>query len=495
MSETSIPSIGEQARRGGQWVVAVQILTKLMGYGVMIVLARLLLPSDYGLFGMAAVFSGLVLVIGDVGMSAALTQSQDDAPRLAITAFWMNLGVALGLSVLQFLVAPFVARFYGMSIVGDILRISALTYVLSALGTIHNTLLSRELKFKKQTLLRLIVMTTSWVLSIVLAWFGAGPWSLVLPPLFVAPLQLILLWRIVPWRPRFQFSMIDARKIFRFGRNVLFTDVIRHIGNNLDFLLIGRFYGAQSLGIYTFAYNQAMLGLSTITGSAGRVIFPTYSAILREGRSFEHAHRRSTRLVALVAFPAQLGLLVIAHSYIPMIFGDRWSEAVPLFQVMVIFGLIRSVASLGGAALSAAGKPELELRWNLIMMPLMSISVLIGSLFSPFGVALATGMTGSIGSVIFMAYVCRFLAWKYWALMDVLRPAVVSSIIMLALVGVNMAILEYWLIHPIITLGTTMILGIVTYYFVLKLFFHEALDEISWLINGKYRLALKSSEK
>jgi PST family polysaccharide transporter len=282
----SMVSIVERARRGGLWVAIAQFLTMLSRYGVGIVLAHLLLPSDYGLFGMASVVSGFISIIGNVGISAALTQTQDDVHRMANAAFWMNLMLATVLMGLQFLVAPLTAQFYSTPAVARIMQVLALGYVFSALGTVHNTLLTRDLRFREQTILQMLVVACSSALSIALAWFGAGAWSLVLPALLVAPLNLVLLWRIVRWLPRFSFSVTDTRKIFRFGRNVFFTDVAGYIINNLDYLLIGRLYGAQPLGIYTFAYKQAMLGCDTITGIVYQVAFPAYSAVRREGRSF-----------------------------------------------------------------------------------------------------------------------------------------------------------------------------------------------------------------
>ena len=478
-------SIVERARRGGLWVAIAQFMTRLSGYGVGIVLARLLSPSDYGLFGMASVVSGFISLIGNVGIGAALTQTKENVHRIANAAFWMNLALAVSLMGLQILVAPLAAQFYSTPAVTRIMQVLALGYVLSALGTVHNTLLARDLRFREQTILQMLVMACSSALFIALAWSGAGAWSLVLPVLLVAPLNLVLLWRIVRWLPQFSFSVPDARKIFRFGRNVFFTDVAGYINNNLDYLLIGRIYGAQPLGIYTFAYKQAMLGLNAITSIVYQVAFPAYSAMRREGRSFEQAHRRSTRAIALVSFPVQLWLLVVAHLYIPLIFSERWSAAVPLFRIMVTYGSIRSIASLGGSAIYAAGKPEIGVRWNIIAMPLMITAILIGSRFGVFGIALATGVMGSILALFFMLFVCRSLGWRYWSLLGVLKPAAVSSAVMMALTGAFLLPAEHWFNQPAVVLVTVVMIGALAYIVALRLLFPDDLKEMFWLVTGK----------
>ena len=478
-------SISEKTRRGGLWVAGAQLFTRLSQFGVTIVLARLLYPADYGLVGMAVVVSGIVSVVGNIGITAALIQTRDDIEQLSHTAFWMNIGVSLCLMALQILISPLAANFYGTPAVARIMQVTALSYLFSPLGIIHSTILSRDLRFKERTKLQLIVLVCSSILSISLAWFGAGAWSLVLPGLLVGPLNVMILWRLVSWRPKFIFNTADARKIFRFGRNVLLTDVIRYLGNNLDYLLIGRLFGTQPLGYYTFAYNQSTIGMNVISSVVGEVAFPAYAAFRRVDRSFEQAYRRSTSVVALMTFPVQLGLLLVAHLYIPLVFSERWAAAIPLFQIMVFAGAIRSVATLGGGALYAAGKPEIELRWNLIVVPLMVTSILIGSLYGVLGIAVATGVLVSIAGLIFVFIVCRTLKWSYWSLLSVLKPAAVSTVVMFVFTGVYLLLAGALIKQPAIILATTVMIGALVYFLMLRFFFPDSLEEMIWLVTGK----------
>lgn len=251
----------------------------------------------------------------------------------------------------------------------------------------------------------------------------------------------------------------------------------------------------RRIGLYTFAYKQAMFGTDAITGVVNRVAFPAYSILGREGRGFEQAYQRTIRVLSLISFPIQFGLLIVAPFYIPLIFSERWSATVPLFQIMVVFGLFRSIGSLGGSALYAAGKPERELRWNIIAMPILMTFVFLGSLFGVFEVALATGVTGSCLAIFFILFVCRSLNWSFWSLLSYLKPAVTCNTIMIVLTAGYVLTITLWFRHPAFVLTTAIIVGALTYVISLRVIFAERLQELVRLAKGKSSQFLSAETK
>jgi PST family polysaccharide transporter len=382
-------SLGERAISGFAWTGLSQTAVQMVQFVVTIVLARILFPEDFGLVGMAAVFTEAIGMISGLAFAPAIIQRKDLREDHLSTSFWVGILSGLFLILLAVLAARPLSLFFGRDIIRNIVILSSLGFVAGPMGGIHRALLTRELSFKKLTVSEIGATISSSVISILLALLGYGPYSLVLGALAGTVTSSSLLWFLHPWKPRVAFSRKAFTELFNYSRSVLGNGLVNYLGNNVDYIIVGRFLGAHLLGIYTLAYRLVTMPLTKVSGVIKKVTFPTFSILQDDDRRLREAYTRTVRLLALISLPALALLGTTARDLIVVIFGEKWLEAVVVVRVLIFVGMLKSVGTLVGCVVLAKGRPDLELKWNLILLPLLGLAIYISLPFGIEGVAYA----------------------------------------------------------------------------------------------------------
>jgi PST family polysaccharide transporter len=487
-------AVSQRVRRGTVWVSLGYSSTKVLSFASNIILARLLAPTVFGLMGMAAVFTGIVQLMGNIGVGAALIHQQEDVDEYANAAFYMNIAVGVGLAALQVAVAPFAAAFYRTPLVATIMMVTAIGYLIAPLGATHSTLLSKEMQFMKTTLPGIVIAVIGTSFTVLLAYLGFGVWSFVIPGLALAPFGVVVSWKLCPWRPRLKLNFPYWRRIFRYGKHLLGSDLLGYFIHNTDYLLVGRFLGAAALGIYTFGFNLGMFAVNNVTWIVGRVTFPAFSKLQSDPENLKRAFLKTMRFIAILSFPLMFGQFVISPEYISVIYSDKWLPAVGPFRLIVLYGVARSVASPGGQILNAVGRPDIALKWNVALLPILITSLLIGAQYGVVGVAAAIAGVLGIAAWVFLFIVFRFMKWDYTLVWRSIKAPLLSSIIMSGFVYALRGLLVSSGQPRYVVLVSSVVLGIATYLLVMRLFFHEPYNEAAVFfrqILGDVRLAFR----
>jgi PST family polysaccharide transporter len=389
MIKNSGHSLGKRAISGFAWTGLSQLAIQVIQFGVTIALARLLFPEDFGLVGMAAVFTEAIGMLSGLAFAPAIVQRKKLREEHLSTGFWAGIIAGLILFLAAAASAGPLADFYGREIIAHIVILSSVGFLTGPFGSIHRALLTRELEFKKLTLSEIGATITSAAVSISLALFGLGPYSLVLGALVGTVTSSTILWFLHPWNPVMMFSWKAFRELFSYSKNVLGNDLVNYLGANVDYLLVGRFLGAHVLGVYTLAYRLVTIPLRKISGVISKVTFPTFSILQDDDRRLRDAYVRTVRLLALISVPALAILGMTARDLIVVIFSEKWLEAVVAVKVLIFVGMLKSIGTLVGSVVLAKGRPDLELKWNLALLPLLGVGIYFSLPYGIKGVSYA----------------------------------------------------------------------------------------------------------
>lgn len=336
---------------------------------VKLILARLLLPEEFGIIGFAVVFTGIIQVLSDLGMSAALIQRKDEdlQPLDYHTAFWA--GIVWGLflaAIVTFVVTPIAASFFNEPLLKTIIPVLSISFLLKPLTTVHIVNITREMDFKKIVLPRNISKITASVIAIIMAFMGYGVWSLVFQRILTNLFLAVIYSFVSDWRPKMRFNSISFRKIFSFGIYTTGTKVFNYLTGNIDYLLIGKMLGAQPLGVYSLAYNITYIVRGQIMNVVNKVFYPVYSKIQDDPLTIKRYYFKVIKYNCIVIYPIMVGLILLAEPLVLIGLGEKWSEAIIPIQLMAGAGLVHLLTSSNTTLLRGIGKPRLEMIMSII---------------------------------------------------------------------------------------------------------------------------------
>jgi lipopolysaccharide exporter len=380
--------IGRRAFTGFLWAGASYAGGKVLVFAATIVLARLLVPSEFGLVAFALAVIAYLEFVTDLGLGAALIYRADAAdPRVSSTAFWIGVLGALGLFAVSWVAAPLVASVGPGDDVVPLFRALGLQFLLSALGKPHEYRLRRSLQFRRLFWPELGGGLVKGVVSVALAVSGAGAWSLVIGQLAGTLSKSVGLWIVHPFRPGFTISRRVVAPMMRFGLGIVAVGLLGQGARTFDYLVVGAKLGAAALGVYYLAFRLPELVIVSGFQVANDVLFPFY-ARLRDGRvdgdeDLRRGYLQTIRLGAMVAWPAAVGMAALALPLVLTLYGERWRAAAAPLAFVSLWAGLASLASMPGAVLKALGRS-----WLLTATGIMQIAILFPAIWlaAPYGI-------------------------------------------------------------------------------------------------------------
>ncbi len=342
-----------------------------------IVLARLLIPAQFGLIGMLTIFMAVAQSFLDSGFGAALIQKRDATQTDTSSIFYFNIVVGIAATGLLCLVAPWIAAFYNQPVLTPLTRVLSLTIVINSFGLIQNTVLRKEINFKTQTKISLIASALSGIIGISLAAGGFGVWSLVVQQISSTLLRTVFLWFFNTWRPALIFSFNALREMFAFGSRLLASSLLNTIFDNIYLLVIGKLFSATDLGFFTRAKTLNELPSHTLSGMVGRVTFPVFSTIQDEPARLKRGLKKTLTTLVFVNFPMMIGLALVAKPLVLVLLTEKWAPCIPYLQLLCMVGLLFPLHLINLNVLQAMGRSDLFFRLEIIKKVLVTIAIVI----------------------------------------------------------------------------------------------------------------------
>ncbi|HET9034259.1 MAG TPA: lipopolysaccharide biosynthesis protein [Dokdonella sp.] len=411
MSDHHAPTPTQRAAHATLWS-ALEITARYgVQFFVVLVLARLLSPSDFGLIAMLLVFTSIGALLVDSGFSTSLIQRQHTTADDETTVFWFTCVISLVLFLVLWIAAPVIANFYQQAELGSLMRLVAWVLPLSALSAVPDAILTQQLRFKVRAKAEAIGVLGSATVAISLAWGGYGVWSLAWQIVTAAALRGVLLWIHSGWRPGGRFNIASFRSLFSFGSYMFLANLLGVASLRLQSLLIGKLFAPDTLGYYTLAQNVQQAPSSFMSGILNRVGLPVFSSVADQPQKLIAALRFSLRIALFLFVPCIVGIAVIAKPLIIALYGARWAPAAPLLTILSLSAIFWPLHVLNLAAIGARGRSDLVFRLEVIKR-IISIGLIIaGSPWGAIGIAWAVLISSLFAAVINTWYSKKLLGY------------------------------------------------------------------------------------
>lgn len=420
--------IGARARTAVGWRALSQFSSQGISIVTGIILARLLMPADFGVIGMAGIVTGLAGVFQDLGFGQALVQRAELRPEHSRSAFWMTLIMGGLLYAALYFGAPFAGEYFHDERMVPVLRLMALSFLISPFGVVPRSLLQRDLDFRRPFYAGLAGTITSGAVGITLALLGHAYWSLVWALLASSIVGTIALCIVTRYTPPVVPTLSGARDLFGFGAGMTAISLMFYLRERADYIVIGRRLDASALGLYTRAFNIMQLPVNTAVYTIHGILFAALARLGGEPERMRHALARSLTALAAVVLPAEGLLLVASAELVPAVFGDQWVGAVPSLQVLALTAVSMVMGNVGGAAIKAVGRVDLAVWMQGTEAVLLPAAAYAGSKWGIVGVAAGVTLVHTAMVPVRMAFVHRATGFPARAFIGALRGPVLVTL-------------------------------------------------------------------
>lgn len=457
MASDSGGGLRRKVLAGLGWRSATDITQLVLQIAFTVVLARLLSRTEFGLVAMGLLATRFIGAMTQVGIGTAVIQSRDVTPGQVAAAFYVQLGIRTMVAGLCFLGAPLAAAFFGEPAVTNVVRALSLALVLQSLS-FPQVVLRKRLAFGGEAALNLASMIAGNVVGIVVALLGYGVWALVWRILFQRALFAAGVWVLARWRPaRPEFRGVG--KLFRFGMNMLGTNVCGYFARNMAAIILGRYLGVELLGTFNIAYSLAITPALSIQGMFMVVLAPAFAKVQGDLPRARRVFRQSLFGFAAAFVPLMVGLAAVGPTFVEVAYGPRWSGVAFFLVFTAAIGLLKGVEQIGRIAVIAHGRADTIFRITLVETLAGLPLLLAGCALGAAGVATAFVAMAALSSVLVARAVHRHLGARGLVMPAIARSLAAAAVMAVAVTAASLLMAE----RTVATLLAQIALGVVVY--------------------------------
>ena len=471
--------------RGSLWTYLSFVCGKALNFGATVILARLLLPQQFGVMGYCLLALQYLSILNFIGVDALISR-RTELKEAANAAFIVNLVTGALLFAAAWTFAPLLARFFRTEEITPLFRLLAVSLPITALGGVPEALLQRALRFKARLLPELGRSVFKGVVSVVLAWRGFGVASLIIGQIAGELVATAAVWSLVRWRPTAVFNRRVTQEMMIYGFHIVAISLLGALFGNVDMIFVGRILGAQALGYYTLAYRIPDLVLTSTNTVVGRVAFPIFCRLQSDADELRSTFFSYIRYMSLLIFPAGAGLAITAAPFILFFYSTRWSPSIPVMQLIAIALAISSIGYVPGVLYKATNRPQILTKLALIKLGPAAAIFWYTTRWGITGVACGQIASGIFNVILDNVVVSRVLSFPLTRSLKALAPAAASSTLM-GLAGVAAA---PWLaLHGIAGMVSLVVLGIAVYSVSLLALSRDSIREAGRVLVKSWRSA------
>lgn len=452
-------SLKKKTIAGLFWAFAERIGAQLVNFVVSIVLARILMPEEYGIIGIVLVFVNLCNVFVDSGFGKSLVQKKDADDLDFSSAFYFGLALSVVLYGILFALAPWIAVWYDMELLSPVIRVMGLRLIVAAYNSVQKAKVSREMQFKRFFFSTIGGTLISAVVGIILARSGFGVWALVAQELTNVAFDTVILSLTIRWHPRLMFSMSRAKALFRYGWKVLVAGLVDTLYADFRSLYIGKLYTADDLAFYTRGKQFPYLLTDNVNASISGVLFPAMSSCKDDVEEVKGMTRRAMKTSAYIISPMMFGLAAVAEPVVLLLLTEKWLPCVPFLQILCINCALTPLQSANLQAIYALGRSDVALRLNVIKKTFGFVMVVVFARISVLAMTWAGVATGFFSLVVNTYPNRELMGYGIWEQLRDVIPSWLLSGAMVVLVR-QVALLGLPLIAE---LGVMIVVGVGSY--------------------------------
>lgn len=394
-------NLKHKAASGMIWTAVQKYSTMAIGFISGIILARLLMPEDYGAIGMLAIFMSLAEVFIDAGFGSALIQKKNPTQTDYSTVFYFNLVMSAILYLVLFFCAPLIANFYRMPILCKILRVQGLILFIYAFNIIQRNQIRKNLRFKKLSKISITTSIISLIVTMVMAYMGCGVWSLVAQNFVGALVPCIFFWVTTNWHPTWEYSWKSFKDLFGFGSFMFLSHLFTTFSKRITGLLVGRWYNPTTMGFYSKASTTQKYVSESVSGIMIQTTYPLYASIQDDKERMANMVKRLTSTLAYITLPIIVLLILNAKPLFVFLYTERWLPCVPYFRILCIAGMVGCLQTVNHQTIAAVGKSKVTFTWTVVKQTINIVFQLVG--------IIVWGMMGLLVGKVLSAWVSYFI--------------------------------------------------------------------------------------
>lgn len=451
--------IRQQSLAGIKWGAVQQFSSQFIHFVLGLLIARILLPEDYGIIGMLAIFMSISESIVDSGFSQALIRKMDRTATDCSTVFYFNIVIGLLLYLLLFVAAPLIASFYKMPILTNIIRVYSLTIFLNSLGVVPRALRTIAIDFKSQAYASIISAIISGVVGLYMAYHGFGVWALVWQAILGTVLNVLLIWIYARWKPSFSYSWQSFQSLFSFGSKLLVSELLHRAYSNMSLLLIGKYYSPSELGAYTRGEQLANLPTSNITNLLQRVTYPILARLQNDDERLIAVYRKYIKMTSLLVFFISMFLCATAKPIVTLLLTEKWLEAVPYFQIFCLSSLFHHIIGVNLNLLKVKGHSDLFLKIEVVKKVIIFPILFLAIPFGPMAICWVAVIYTQVDLICDTYYSGKLFGFGYFAqLHDIKKYLIIAVLACLPAFFISLSD-----VHPFLSLMLSLICSVVLY--------------------------------
>ena len=434
MNEEIDQNLKEKTAKGLFWGFlssgGMQLLNLIIG----IFLARLLSPGEYGIVAMLAIFTLIANNIQESGFGVALVNIKDITHNDYNSVFWFNTGVSLLLYVVLFFSAPLIAAFFHQPCLTSLSRFIFIGFIFAAVGIAPNALLTRALRVKEKAITSLTALVISGTVAVVMAIKGYSYWSLATQQVLYNVVICTGRYFFSRWHPTFKVDFTPVKRMFAFSYKVLITAILTTINNNMLTVVLGRLFPAASVGNYNQANKWNLMANQLVSNTVAQVAQPVFTSVNDDNERQRRVFGKMLRFTAFLAFPAMLGLSMVAPQVILLAIGNKWINSIPLLQILCISGAFLPLYTVYQNLFLSLGKSDIYMWLNIIQIVIMLIAVLACSSLGVTAMVIAFACITIVWLLAWQLFASKLIGYSFTSM---LRDILPFMLIALAVMGVT----------------------------------------------------------
>ena len=476
-------NLKEKTAKGLFWGMLNNGTTQVLNLIIGIFLGRLLSPEDYGITGVLAIFIALAGDLQSAGFTQALINIKHPADRDYNSVFWFNVLVSIALYALLFLCAPWIALFFHQPVLTDVSRLLFLAFVISSLGIAHAAYLAKNLLVREQAIAGIVGLVCSGTTGIILAWRGMAYWALVWQQLVYISVVNVVRLHYSRWRPSLNIDFGPVRRMFPFAVNLLGTKILTTLSQNILTFIFGRMLPIHAVGNFSQANKWNGMGHALVSGTVQQVAQPVLAAIADDDEREVRVFRKLLRFTSFLAFPAMLGLALVAHEFIVLTVGEQWLGCVPLLRMLCIGGAFMPIYTMYQNLVISKGRSDIYLWCSAIQMVLQIALVL---LFATHGITVMVAVYTLFNIGYLLVWHWQTQRTLHLPLLHVLKDMAPFLLAAAAVMAVTYAA-TVWIRQEVVLFVCRVLLATVLYVGIMKLAKAEILEECLRFMAKKHR--------
>lgn len=482
-------TLKKKTLKGVKWQGISLPFMQFVRFGVSIYLARILAPSDFGTVGLTLAITNFLIILNELGFSAAIVQRKILSDRHLSTAFLCNLCLGIFSALVLFNISLYLSNFFRNKDLSTILKVYSIVLIIGSFGTVQRSILTKKMQFKQLSVIEIISTIIFGCVAISLAIAGYGVWSIICGLVISNIISNLLYWIFSSWKPSIKFEIKSFQDLFSFGISILGTGLVNQLSNQLDVMIVGRLLGSSILGIYSLSYRLALFIPGQTNGILIKVLFPAFAEIQDNTEKFNKSYIQIIKQLSIVTMPMMFGLIIITPEFVKGILTDKWSETIPIIRLLAIYGLTTAIGGgLWGTVLKSKGHPDKQFYLTIVRIVALALFIGVGSYAGIIGVAVAVALYGWTFRFIYQHIVNRIIGISMVDYLKALYPGTICTIVMvLVLVLIKFVAYRVHTIPDIALIMSMIIFGACSYIIFMRLAYQPEFNYMSNLIKEGLR--------